>query len=134
MLKLSLPKCDQNFLNVPKTQKEIYLSSIIFFSNIWATVIQFYIKLLIFFSQISLKFILEKSVAGAQPQQPSCFASSPLSLVTRSPRTSSATVGWIPTVWSSCSLVIPHLIDMARPYVISPAPGERIWNPTTLFW
>src|SRR6516164_119599 len=44
---------------------------------------------------------------------------------------SSAALGWMPTVWSNCLLVAPHLTAIARPWMISGASGPSIWQPTT---
>jgi len=41
-------------------------------------------------------------------------------------------VGWIPTVWSKSYLVAPNRIAAANPWVIYPAFGPIICNPTIL--
>lgn len=48
-----------------------------------------------------------------------------------SPSLTSAQVGWIPMVSSSSSLVRPHFIAAAKPWVTSPAFGPRTWSPIT---
>lgn len=50
-----------------------------------------------------------------------------------SPFLTSAQVGWIPIVSSSNSLVRPHLIAAAKPWVTSPALGPRTCSPITRF-
>lgn len=50
------------------------------------------------------------------------------------PLLTSPQVGWIPIVSSSNSLVRPHFIAAAKPWVTSPALGPRTWNPITRFF
>lgn len=46
----------------------------------------------------------------------------------------SAMVGWIPMSWSKSALVAPIFMPIPKPWVISPALGDKIWKPTTFSW